>query len=110
MYRIGVDIVKNERIAKNLSDSFLRHILSDEEMEEYRCRNDKTEYVAGRFAAKEAIIKCLIKQMITDLAAISITDGPYGEPVASFGDYDIQVSISHETEYTVAMAIVVMPE
>lgn len=60
MYRIGVDIVDNDRIRKNLSDSFLKHVLSEEELKEYGARKDSVSYVAGRFAAKEAILKCLV--------------------------------------------------
>lgn len=105
MSRIGIDIVNNERIADKLSDSFLRHVLSEEEMKEYALQKDRISYVSGRFAAKEAILKCLIDKKISDMTKISITNGSFGEPIVHYEGYNLQVSISHEMEYTVAVAL-----
>lgn len=104
--RIGVDLVDNRRIKKYLSGSFLRHILSEEELAEYSVRKDPITYVAGRIAAKEAILKCLVDRPITDFTKITITNGPFGEPMVHFEDFVIQVSISHEKDYTVAVALI----
>ena len=105
MNRIGVDIVSNRRIENSLSESFLRHVLSEAEMAEYLHRKDSVAYVAGRFAAKEAILKCLVDKKITDLTEISVINGPSGEPIVEYGNFSIRVSISHEIDYTVAVAI-----
>ena len=105
MSDVGVDIISNDYIRKNMTDSFLRHILSESEMAELESRKDKTGYVSGRFAAKEAIIKCFKTLKITDLTKISILTGQFGEPIVDFSGYDITVSISHNANYTVAVAM-----
>ena len=105
MSDIGVDIISNDYIRKNMTDSFLRHILSELEIAELECRKDKVGYVSGRFAAKEAIIKCFKTLKITDITKISILTGKFGEPVVKFKDYDITVSISHNSDYTIAVAL-----
>lgn len=105
MSEIGVDIISNDYIRKNLTDSFLKHILSESEMAELECRKDKVAYVSGRFTAKEAIIKCFKTLKITDLTKISILTGQFGEPIVDFDGHDIAVSISHNSDYTVAVAL-----
>ena len=105
MSEIGVDIISNDYIRNNMTDSFLRHILSESEKAELECRKDKVGYVSGRFAAKEAIIKCFKTLNITDLTKISVLTGQFGEPIVDYADYDITVSISHNGDYTVAVAL-----
>ena len=105
MNDIGVDIISIDYISKNMTDSFLRHVLSESEMAELEHRNDKVQYVSGRFAAKEAIIKCFKTMRITDLTKISILTGQFGEPIVDFDGFDITISISHNGGYTVAVAM-----
>ena len=102
---VGIDIVDNKYIRKNLTASFVRHVLSEEEMARYDDCDNKVQYVAGRFAAKEAILKCFKKLKLTDMTKITIKTGEYGEPLAFFEDYEIKVSISHNSDYTVAIAL-----
>ena len=102
---VGIDIVSNDYIERNLTVSFIKHILSEEEMVRYNTCNDKVRFVAGRFAAKEAIIKCMKRLQLTDMTRITITTGEYGEPEVHFDDYEIKVSISHNSDYTVAIAL-----
>ncbi len=55
---VGIDIVQISRI--KLSDSFVQMILTDDELTAYQTRtndNARKEYLAERFAAKEAIFK-----------------------------------------------------
>ena len=59
---IGVDIVDNVRIEgifSRFGDSFARKILSKNEYMEYECSNNKTKYLAKKFASKEALSKSL---------------------------------------------------
>ena len=53
---VGCDIVENKRL-KNKKQSFINYVLTNKEQEEYQ--NKGLPYLTGRFAAKEAIMKCL---------------------------------------------------
>jgi holo-[acyl-carrier protein] synthase len=106
---VGVDIVENRRIKLELA----RRILSEAENEvliSFNLDNRKIEYLAGRFAAKEAIYKALsqvdIEVLIRD---IIILDDDSGRPKCISPKYigkRINISISHEREYSVAFAVV----
>ena len=52
---IGIDIVKISRIKK--IDALKNKILSFEEKKLFEVTNNKKEFIAGRFAAKEAFLK-----------------------------------------------------
>ena len=107
MRKVGIDIVENERVEKSMSTSFARKVLSEEEMkrfEEYRDRR-KVEFLAGRFACKEAIIKCLSDYELPVMNDLNITNNEKGKPEIRYKDYDIEISISHERNYSVAIAI-----
>jgi len=62
---IGLDVVETERLAKLLAGSagerFVARVLSDRELALYRklAARRALEFVAGRFAAKEAVVKAL---------------------------------------------------
>jgi len=106
MIGIGTDIVDIKRIRKALSNSFLQKVLSPYEIK--LCSNFRSEriieFVAGRFAAKEAIIKALSDYEIPKMANITISNNEYGKPIVKYKNYNILVSISHEKEYAVAVA------
>jgi holo-[acyl-carrier protein] synthase len=92
---LGCDVVLMSRINTNLADK----ILTAEEKAEYFSRNNKVEYLAGRWAAKEAVIKATgIKENYTILNAIG------GQPYVN-GHPDILISISHDGDYAFAVAI-----
>ena len=105
----GVDIVSVKRIEKALSrfgEGFAKRILTPEEQLLYRERKDSIQFLAGRFAAKEAIYKAagipgLTWQRVTVLPEkkrpLVQIDGKKRK--------DIQLSISHEKEYAVAFVI-----
>ena len=107
---LGIDLVQNSRIAlANSRPGFLEKILSDDEQIEYFHRKGKKrlEYLCGRYAAKEAIIKTLtsVTNIVPDYNTINIVNGKYGELLVSFRGLNIKVSISHCSEYTIAEAI-----
>ncbi len=64
-YKIGTDLVEIDRISrlyKNYGDKFLNKILSTGEKELFNSRktqNRKIQFLANRFAAKEALYKAL---------------------------------------------------
>jgi len=107
MRGVGIDIVENQRVRKSMSDAFARKVLSKEELEKYDAYNDnrKVEFLAGRFAAKEAIIKCLSDYELPVMSNLNIINNEKGKPEIKYKDYEIELSISHEKNYSVAIAI-----
>ena len=105
---IGVDIVENVRLIKKLeTPHFLEHILTASEINEYNALKSpkKLEYICGRFAAKEAIIKAVHNHETPHFLEIEILKNKDGSPNARLKNYQLLVSISHEKHYTIAEAI-----
>ena len=97
---VGVDIVQINRITLNIA----KKVLSSEEetlfndMAEIR----KKEFLAGRFAIKEALFKAGIKESFNKLNIKYNNDNSiYLENYSN-----VKVSISHEKEYAIGFAIV----
>ena len=72
-------------------------------------------HYAGRFAAKEAIKKCILSTGKVDQIGfneIEILPGKNGEPIVSLIEklsyIKLKVSISHEKEYAIAMALIII--
>lgn len=97
---VGTDIVENIRVNLKIA----KRILTDYEYEKYMQVNDglKQEYLASRFAAKEAIVKATDKLMPINQIEIANTEG--GKPYCKNID-GIHLSISHENKYSIAYAI-----
>lgn len=106
MKNIGIDIVENARIKKAMNDSFLKKVLSKQEIEFSKDFKEKrkVEFVAGRFACKEAIIKCLSEYETINYNQLDIVNNENGKPEIQYKDYKLLISISHENNYTVAIA------
>ncbi|MGG4207085.1 holo-ACP synthase [Paenibacillus jamilae] len=128
IYGIGHDVLEINRMANILAgkyaDSFLNRVLTPAERELAVERKGRlTEFVAGRFAAKEAITKafgCGIGQII-GFGDMDILPEPGGKPVVylsssawdrlrlpSTGDsnYSIHLSITHQSNIASAFVIV----
>lgn len=121
MHGIGTDIVEINRIKKALErypHRFPSRILSEEEMALAPGNQRFAQYLAGRFAAKEALLKAfgtgLRNCLWTD---ISILNNKLGKPEVNLkgnllelandiGIKQIQLSISHTSEYAVAFCII----
>jgi holo-[acyl-carrier protein] synthase len=102
----GIDIVEIRRIERAMKHpSFLHKILTP--AERATCRTPSA--VAGRWAAKEAAMKCL-KERVT-FRRIEVVSGPSGAPQLRFIDVEesagliAHVSISHERSMAVALVI-----
>jgi len=121
----GVDIVDTERVARMLADHgdhFLARCFSDGERAYIEANRRKIEHVAGRFAAKEAILKALgtgWRGGITwpDAEVVKL---PSGQPTVALhgecariadqlGVTGWWLSISHIKTHAVASAIAVGP-
>lgn len=100
---IGTDIVYLPRIQND--SAFSRYILTEDEQKEYQERGTerrKTEYIGGRFAAKEAIFKAT---QDPDYLKYSILNDENGRPYVK--DHpEIQISLSHDGDYAVAFVLI----
>lgn len=97
---IGCDIVENKRL-KNKKEDFINYILTTKEQKEYKEKG--LQYLTGRFAAKEAIMKCLKNTKELNYLDIEILNNKDGEPITNIKN--IKLSISHEKNYTIAVAL-----
>lgn len=111
---LGCDIIEIERIEKSISkfgNNFLKHILSDNEITLYNARGKHVEFVAGRFAAKEAISKALGTGIgrgygFTD---IEILPDELGKPYVYLKNEkknNMEVSISHSRMNAIAVCVI----
>lgn len=111
---IGVDIVDTNRIKEQLDNiAFIKRILSTKEFEIYESfslEKRKIEYLAGRFASKEAIFKAIkVAEKTINYKDISILNDENHAPYVEF-EYlksrKVHISISHETNMTIAFVII----
>ena len=96
---VGVDIVEIKRIDFKIANK----VLSNEEKEMFISMSEvrKKEFLAGRFAIKEAIYKTGIHDLFTSLNIKYKDDNSiYLENYPN-----IKVSISHEKEYAIGFAV-----
>lgn len=113
---IGIDIVSVDRvqyITAEHGERFHGRILTVAEQSHIPPVNT-AEYIAGRFAAKEAIIKALGVKHIS-FNDIEILNDNNGKPFisnctqlsqkAGFTKVKLHISISHERDYAVGMAV-----
>lgn len=105
---IGVDIVKISYVksmVKKHGNRFIKRILSGEEQQIYYRKRRKYEFLAGRFAAKEAVYKATNHAFAAN--KVSVLNDQSGRPYVVFADGgpDVNISISHHGNYAVATAI-----
>ncbi len=106
---IGVDILKNSRIKLDHA----RRILSEEELiifDESKLESRKLEYLAGRFAVKEAIIKAIghtqYKIGMRDIVVLNDKSGlPYVKK-PTYNEFKFFISLSHELDNSIGMCII----
>ena len=113
---IGTDIIEVSRIEKLIiekGDKFLKRIYTDKEIDYCESKGpNKYQHYAGRFAAKEAIMKAYgtNKFNFKTIEIINNEDGLPKVELLSNLDVDrfikISVSISHIKDFATANAIV----
>jgi holo-[acyl-carrier-protein] synthase len=103
---IGIDIVDIRRIAKMLErhgGRFLEKVFTPAEVSYAVTTRRKEEYLAGRFAAKEAFMKASGRRLVfRDIEVLSESGKPY---IMYHGAKYTDVSISHERSYAVSVVI-----
>lgn len=99
--KIGCDIVDNKRLVDK-SGKFIDVVLTEKEKELYKIKG--IEFLAGRFAAKEAIMKCLPNIEEYSFLDIEVLNDEKGKPYTNIDGIE-DISISHEKEYTIAVAL-----
>ncbi|WP_417731088.1 holo-ACP synthase [Rosistilla oblonga] len=120
---IGTDIVECERIEKMIQkhgELFLNRVYTSGEIQYCSERKAATEHYAGRWAAKEAVLKALGTGWSRGIrwTDIEVLNEPGGKPrIALAGEArklceelrlnEVQISISHCRSHATAFAIAV---
>ncbi|WLR51051.1 holo-ACP synthase [Bacillus tianshenii] len=109
---IGLDIVELQRIKRMVEkERFVLRILTNQEREKFQKLEGhrKVEFLAGRFAAKEAYAKAVGTGIGANLSFqdIEILNNEYGKPILYHKSKEIvHVSITHSQEYAAAQVII----
>ncbi|MFD8233733.1 holo-ACP synthase [Streptomyces sp. NPDC059696] len=120
---IGLDVLGRDELDSLVTRGwFLRYCYAPEEIEQAQCLEGgrRLEYLAGRFAAKEAVLKALGKGLFQGIAPRNIcirraADGsPHVELRAAAADaasqQSVRVSITHKDSVVAAVALLSQPE
>lgn len=109
---IGIDIIELDRVEKMLAKpKFIDRILTENEQELFNklTKRRQLEFLAGRFAAKEAYSKARGTGIGAEVSFhdIEILPDERGKPVLHSNDHDtVHLSISHSFSYAVAQVII----
>ena len=119
----GVDIVENKRIKNSLKiKGFINRVFTQNEISKSKKFNNKINYFAKRFAAKEAFVKALgvgFRKNI-NFNDIDITNDKKGKPLINISNnikkylkknyklskYKIFLSLSDEKKHSIAYVII----
>lgn len=111
----GMDLVEIERIRKSIhNQKFIERILTNLEQDVFNhlsATRRKEEFLAGRFAAKEAYAKACGTGIGRELSwkDISILNDEKGKPVIKTEknpENPVHISITHTKEYAAAFVII----
>jgi len=112
---IGLDVTEIERVkaAHQRTSKFRERILTTRELERWAMLKEsrQLEFLAGRFAAKEAFAKALGTGIGKDCSFldIEVLPGESGKPVLFFNGQEVNgyVSITHTKQFAAAQVILV---
>ena len=129
---IGIDLVDLEEFRRlcdgfgadgekdlDAANAFVRRTFTPAELAQACGRHDSCEYLAGRFACKEAVFKALapLASEGFDLRVVETIDAPTGQPVVTVdtpgfsavcseaGVSSVLVSVTNEGGYVEAIAL-----
>ncbi|WP_409252626.1 holo-ACP synthase [Bacillus sp. SCS-153A] len=110
---IGLDIVEIQRIARltERQPKFINRILTEAEIDHYTSLSGgrKNEFLAGRFAAKEAFAKARGTGIGSDLSFtdIEVRKDQRGKPyIALPFEKGVHLSITHSKDFAAAQVII----
>lgn len=109
--KTGIDIVNVNRFRKmkySENNEFYQKLFDSVELKYCLTFKDPYPIFAGKFAAKEAVQKVLIKPI--NFLEIHTRHGKNGEPKIEENvsqKHNIEISISHEKDFAVAIAILI---
>ena len=116
---VGVDLTDVGRIRSLVMrhpERFARRVLSEEEAAYCLSRPDPAPHIAARFAAKEAVIKCLgggcslreieVERALSGAPSVKL----HGRAKARAGRYEVRISLSHLDQIAAAFAVLVAPD
>ena len=123
IFGVGVDLVKNQRIKQSIKKKgFVEKIFSKKEIFYSQKTSNKVNFFAKRFAAKEAFSKALGTGLRGGISfkKIEILNDKMGKPYFynsnnikriiynrfKLKSYDLFLSISDETDYSVAFTVI----
>lgn len=109
---IGVDIIDVRRVRdahQRWGDRFLERIFTRREIELSKRNADFYQSLSGRFAAKEACIKAFGERLF-QFREMEVINDEKGRPYINIlketpYEVSINLSISHEKDYAVAMVV-----
>ena len=110
---VGTDIIEIQRFRKKpleKNESFYRLLFTKSELMHCAKYKDPYPHLAGIFAAKESIIKCL-KEAPSKMMDIEIVWNKDGKPSGAISTqkiHDVSISISHTRTIALAVAIILL--
>ena len=114
---LGNDLIEVSRILSSINRNgkkFLNRIFSKQEQEYCQSKPIPSMHYAGRFAAKEAIMKAIMSSGYNKsipFNSIEIISGDNGEPIVNLSNQHFgkcRVSISHTEMLAIASAIYIL--
>ena len=107
--QIGIDIVKIARFRNkkyNVNQKFYKKIFTTNEIKYCLKYKDPYTHFAGKFAAKESIIKAMKKKIKLNEIEIKNKRNELEIIIKNKIEPSILISISHEKDYAIAMSVI----
>lgn len=112
IYGIGVDLIEIARIEKvfNKQTKLVNRVLTEDEKSKFNTFTNekrKIEFLAGRFAVKEAFSKALgtgLGQSVS-LQDINCYNDELGKPCIDYPGFKVHVSITHTEHYAMSQVV-----
>lgn len=102
---VGCDLVYMHRFLSK-QEELANRILTEKEIKLYQelSNHRQLEFLAGRFAAKEALVKAMNRNCLC--SDFEIVQDENGKPICRKEGYQIYLSISHEKDLALASVVI----